>query len=131
MYTFPEPDTTTLITEVTLVREGGRLSEQTFGVALVFEGFFSEDVNAATLELDYSIKNSTDNSISATFPAEAQNITVNFRLFGDSLPEGLEAFRVTPFQIISGFPNFHPGSVTEIEILDNDCKFFKSAWKIS
>lgn len=127
VYTFSEPDVATSITEVTLVREGGRLSEQTFNVAVTVGNPNSISVRSATLQQlgdsmnpDYAINNPASNSVSLVFPPQAQNVTFAFQLLSDTLPEGLEAFRAvsTP---ITGSPRFQPGS-TEIRILDDDCE---------
>ena len=102
-YTFNEPDTDTMIREVTLIREGGGLSEQTFGVEIsVIDNNFT---HPAMLELDYSI-NSTG-FLRLQFPAEVQNITFDFLLINDTFPEGMEAFRATSTSIRGmGFPTF-------------------------
>ena len=131
-YDFGEPDFETLITNVTLIKEGGRLSEQTFSVSIsVGEAFGSPP---ATLEFfdedsaDYRILGAATDFISLIFPPFQQNITFPFFLFGDEIPEGVETFRATstPSQ---NFPNFGPPSMggafasTEVRIIDNDCKF--------
>ena len=127
VYTFSEPDVATLITEVTLVREGGRLSEQTFDVAVTVGTPNSVSIRPATLQQlgnsmnpDYAIENLANNFISLAFPPEAQNVTFRFQLLSDALPEGLEAFRAETSPL-AGSPRFQPGS-TEIRILDDDCE---------
>ena len=130
-YDFGEPDFETLITNVTLIKEGGRLSEQTFSVSISVGGTI--DIPPATLEFvdedsaDYRIT-APANFVSLIFSPFEQNITFPFFLFGDEIPEGVEAFRATstPSQ---NFPNFGPPSMggafasTDITIIDNDCKF--------
>ena len=129
-YDFGEPDFETLI-NVTLIREGGRLSEQTFSVSISVGRTI--DIPPATLEFvdedsaDYRIDAPAD-FVSLIFPPFQQNITFTFYLFGDEIPEGVEAFRATstPSQ---NFPNFGPPSMggafvsTEVRIIDNDCEF--------
>ena len=130
-YTFNEPDTETQIREVMLIREGGTLSEQTFGVDISVINptgrrpatLESDDLNNS----DYRI-NSTDNFLHLQFPAEVKNITFEFSLKSDEFPEGVEAFQATATPL-EGFPTFLPPlgesafESTEISISDdNDSK---------
>ena len=131
-YTFNEPDAETQIMEVTLIREGGSLSEQTFGVKIIVNNP-TGDTRPATLESDdinnsdFRI-NSTDNFLRLRFPAEVHNITFEFFLKSDEFPEGVEAFQATATPL-EGFPTFQPPQgegafeSTEIRISDeNDSK---------
>lgn len=117
-----------MITDVTLIREGGGLSEQTFVVEISVNS--TGHTPPATLDSDdpnnsdYRI-NSTGSILHLQFPAEVQNITFDFFLKSDKLPEGIEAFQAT----IVGFPNFQPpqgeGAFRSTEIFitdDNDSK---------
>ena len=132
---FNEPDAEIRIREVMLIREGGTLSEQTFGVNISVINptgrrpatLESDDLNNS----DYRI-NSTDNFLHLQFPAEVKNITFEFFLKSDELPEGVEAFQATATPL-EGFPTFLPPlgegtglafASTEILISDaNDSKY--------
>ena len=129
-YSFNEPDFETIVNDIVLVREGGRLSEQTFQVSISVGGTIN--INPATLEFedddtaDYRLTTPQD-FIALDFPPNAQNITLSVILFHDDLPEGTEAFRAasTPSP---NFPNFGPPSMggafasTDVRIFDDDCK---------
>ena len=141
-YTFDEPGFETLFSDIVLVREGGRRSEQTFQVAISLGGTISRP--PATLEgddpdrADYRLPNNAD-FVSLVFPPKQQNITLFIFLFGDDLPEGTEAFRATstPSQ---NFPNFGPPSMggafasTDVLINDDDrklvCKCAASCYNV-
>ena len=130
-YSFNEPDFETIVNDIVLVREGGRLSEQTFQVTVSVGGTIN--INPATLEFededtaDYSLAAPQD-FIALIFPPDRQNITLTVILLHDDLPEGTEAFRATstPSQ---NFPNFGPPSMggafpsTDVLIFDDDRKF--------
>ena len=121
-YSFREPENETEF-EIVLVRQGGRLSEQTFQVSISVGG--SIDVPQATLGEDYRLTQSATraNFIVLNFPPDRQNITLTVNLLFDSLPEGTEGFRVTSTPS-PRFPNFQPGdfAVTDVRIIDDDCK---------
>ena len=86
----------------------------------------------ATLEFDdeeradYRLTSPAD-FIALNFLPEQQNITLAVILFGDTLPEGTEAFRATSTPS-PNFPNFGPPSMrgafasTDVLIKDDDCK---------
>jgi hypothetical protein len=127
MYTFTEPDVETPNNDVVLIREGGRLTEQTFAVT-VDVGEPDSGVRSATPETfgqagDFSIRGGSQ----LIFRPNQENVSLPLTLFPDTLPEGLEAFRATstPSQ---GFPNFWPPNsggafaTTEVLISDNDSK---------
>ena len=130
-YSFSEPPFETVINDIVLVREGGRLSEQTFQVSVAVGGTIN--ISPATLEFedeeraDYRLAAAPADFIALNFPPDQQNITLAVILFSDSLPEGTEAFRATstPSQ---DFPNFGPPSMggafasTDVLIIDDDCK---------
>ena len=135
-YSFNEPDFESIVNDIVLVREGGRLSEQTFQVSISVGGTIN--INPATLEFenedtaDYRLTAPQD-FIALDFPPDAQNITLSVILFRDDLPEGTEAFRATSTPSQS-FPNFGPPSMggafasTDVLIFDDDRKFaFKCA----
>ena len=129
-YSFDEPDFETIVNNIVLVREGGRLSEQTFQVSISVGTTFNRP--PATLEFededtaDYRLTAPQD-FIALDFPPDRQNITLTVILFRDDLPEGTEAFRATstPSQ---NFPHFGPPSMrgafasTDVLIFDDDCK---------
>ena len=112
------------------MREGGRLSEQTFQVVISVGGTINR--RPATLEAedeeraDYSIAAPNDFVI-FLFPPGQQNITFTVILFADDLPEGTEEFRATT-ALSSNFPNFGPPSMggafqsTDVLINDDDRK---------
>ena len=129
-YSFDEPDFETIVNDIVLIREGGRLSEQTFQVSISVGGTIN--INPATLEFededraDYRLTAPQD-FIALDFPPDRQNITLSVILFRDDVPEGTEAFRATstPSQ---NFPNFGPPSMgdafasTDVLIFDGDSK---------
>ena len=131
-YSFDEPEFETFVNDIVLVREGGRRSEQTFGVSISVGGTINRP--PATLEFvdedraDYRLTSPAD-FIFLTFPPDRQNITFSFILFRDDLPEGTEAFRVTSTSS-PNFPNYGSPSMggtgafasTDVLIIDDDCK---------
>ena len=130
MYSFDEPDFETVFTDIVLVREGGRLSEQTFEVAISVGGTINRP--PATLAFvdeeraDYALGAPRDFVI-LQFPPNQQNITLAIILFSDTLPEGTEAFQAI-LTASPDFPNFGPPSMggafasTDVLIIDDDCK---------
>ena len=130
-YSFDEPDIETIVNDIVLVREGGRLSEQTFQVSISVGGTIN--INPATLEFededtaDYRLTAPQD-FIALDFPSDRRNITLSVILFRDDLPEGTEAFRATSISS-QNFPNFGPpsmggalASILDVLIFDDDCK---------
>ena len=119
------------ITNVTLVKEDGRVSEQTFGVGITVSN--PQMLSPATLEpddtsfnFDYTLGIPGQTFIVLQFLPNQQSITFEFFLNSDELPEGTEAFQAssTPGE---GFPTFQAPittafASTEIQIIDNDCK---------
>ena len=117
---------------MTIVKEDNRVSEQTFGVGITVGN--PQSLQAATLET-FDISNNFDYSLGIpgqtfgvlTFLPQQQNITFNFFLFADELPEGIEAFQAS-LTSVEGFPTFQSPvttafASTEIQIIDNDCKY--------
>ena len=94
-YTFNEPDFETLITDIVLVREGGRLSEQTFFVVISVRGTIITP--PATLEFvdeeraDYKLASPRDFTVLRLGPVQ-QNVTLHLILYPDDFSEGTEAF---------------------------------------
>ena len=122
-----------LITNVTLVKEDNRVSEQTFGVGITVSN--PQNLSPATLETDdnfisgmydYSLGTSGDTFTVLNFLPNQQSITFDFLLNSDEVPEGIEAFRASSTPVV-GFPTFQAPITTafpstEIQIIDNDCK---------
>ena len=119
------------ISNVTLVKEDGRVSEQTFGVGITVSN--PQMLSPATLEAfdtsinyDYSLGVPGQTFIVLRFLPNQQSITFNFFLNGDEVPEGTEAFQASSTPV-EGFPTFQAPITTafpstEIQIIDNDCK---------
>ena len=132
-YSFDEPDfVETVVGDIVLVREGGRLSEQTFQVSISVGGTI--DISLATLLTVEVDEEDADYSLTArraftelSFPPTVQNITFTVILFPDDVPEPTEAFRATSTPS-PNFPNFGPPSMggafasTDVLIFDDDCK---------
>ena len=131
-YSFSEPVFNTVFSNIVLVREGGRLSEQTFQVSIFVSALTTINIAPATLEFededraDYRLTSSTD-FIALNFQPTQQNITLRVVLLEDDLPEGTEGFRATSTPS-PNFPNFGPPSMggafasTDVLIFDDDCK---------
>ena len=138
-----EPDFFQIVTQVLLIKENNTISEQTFGVTVTVSAPASS-TRPATLEpdtddetivnFDYSLT-LEGNSIELQFPPNQQNISFEFFLNSDDLPEGTEGFQASSTSASSFlFPTFQsPVSselnpnprayqATEIQITDNDCK---------
>ena len=132
-YSFSEPVVNTVFSNIVLVREGGRLSEQTFQVSIFVRALTTINTAPATLEFededraDYRLSTSSTNFIALNFQPTQQNITLRVVLLEDDLPEGTEAFRATSTPSPS-FPNFGPPSMggafasTDVLIFDDDRK---------
>ena len=120
-----------LITNVTLVKEDSRVSEQTFGVGITVSN--PQMLSPATLEqfntginFDYALGIPEQTFTVLQFLPNQQSITFEFFLNSDELPEGTEAFRASSTPV-EGFPTFQAPITTafpstEIQIIDNDCK---------
>ena len=134
-YSFDEPVFESVVFDIVLVREGGRLSEQTFQVIVHVSDSGIMNTSLATLDsffgedrADYKLTSPTD-FIIWTFPPNRQNITIPLILFDDYMPEGTEAFRATSTSTQYFFPNFGPPSAggafesTDVFIIDDDCNW--------
>ena len=121
------------INNVTLVKEDGRVSEQTFGVGITVSN--PQMLSPATLEplsdegvnFDYTLGTPGQTFTVIEFLPNQQSITFEFFLNSDELPEGTEAFQASSTPV-EGFPTFQAPITTafpstEIQIIDNDCKF--------
>ena len=119
------------ITNVTLVKEDGRVSEQTFDVGITVSN--PQMLSPATLEsfdpsinFDYTLGIPEQTFIVLQFLPNQQSITFEFYLNSDEVPEGTEAFQASSTPV-EGFPEFQAPITTaypstEIQIIDNDCK---------
>jgi hypothetical protein len=133
LYTFTEPNRDEPITDVILIREGGRLSEQVFVIG-VNVGEPDSGIRSATLDIfnrtgDYGTSTLDSSFIQVFFDPSRENVSLPLTLFSDNFPEGLEAFRATSSPV-AGFPNFGPPTAggafatTEVRIVDNDRKVY-------
>ena len=131
VYQYNEPDFLMYITNVTIVKEDNRVSEQTFGVGITVSNPLM--LSPATLEtadninFDYTLGSPGDTFIVSQFLPNQQSIGFYFFLNSDELPEGTEAFQASLISV-EGFPTFQPPistayASTEVQIIDNDCKF--------
>ena len=126
-YTYAEPDVPRLITDVALVKEGNRLTEQAFSLAICIDP--SAGANEATLGSDFIIPRiSGAGSLSLLFPPSAERISLNFLLQPDLIAEGDEAFLAfssrSEVSIVYSAPNALSSVFrsTMITIIDNDRK---------
>ena len=133
VYTFLEPETTRVFTDVTVIKEDDIRSEQFFSVSVTVSTPAS-DIRAATLEVrggvttgvDYRLTN-RDSFTIIPFPPNAQSMVLRFFIIRDDLPEGTEAFQASS-QPLEDTPNFQPPltgtafQTTQVQIEDDDCK---------
>ena len=109
VYSVAEPTTgQQLVRSVQLVREGGRLSEQTFAVNVTV-GAPASNLNAASNSgpgSDYSI-GSPSASVTLEFPPAAESVVFAFSVNSDEMAEGVEAFQATTSGV-QGFAPFRP-----------------------
>ena len=110
-----------------LVKEGNRLTEQTFSVAIGIDP--SAGANEATLGSDFIIPRiSASGSLTLLFPPSAERISLNFLLLIDLIAEGDEAFLAfsspSETSIVYSAPNALSSVFrsTMITIIDNDRK---------
>ena len=143
MYEYFEPivslSSETVITNLTLVKENNRVSEQIFRVGIVVSDPTS--VRPATLETEHSdIYDYRVSSVGQTFilrdffPLQ-QTLVVAFILNADDIPEGTEGFTLTSeVEVYDGFSVFLPPLPTSItafrsttiQIIDDDGNFISS-----
>ncbi len=119
-YTFFELPFETTISNVTLIKEGGRITEQIIGLIITFTD------GTAGFEVDYTLGGAIGlNSQARIIQPNAQSTTIHFVLRPDGIPEGTETFRVS-FSSQEGFPPFETPTTTfisaTISILDDDCE---------
>ena len=113
---------------MTIVKESNKLTEQMYSVGVTVSTPTSG--NAATLESvtelgDYSLGFPGVYFRQLLFLPDEQEIMFTFILFGDTKPEGTEAFRAI-ISTIEGTPTFQEPIIafpnTAIQILDTDSK---------
>lgn len=130
-----EPNTETLITNVTLIKQDDRRSERTFSVGITISdpGIIpAAQVKTEDMLSSYDYRLGTTVGamfVARVFPFNMQVVNFTFFINDDTIPEGIEAFKASsvPFE---GFPAYQgpsPGSTsafqtTEIRIVDNECK---------
>ena len=133
VYEYFEPSSETMFTNVTLLKENNRVSEQTFRVGIVASDPTS--VRPATLETRHSyIYDYRVGSVGQTFilrdliPSQ-QTTAVAFFLNSDDIPEGTEGFVLTSeVDTYNGHPAFLPPlptsttafQSTTVQIIDDD-----------
>ena len=141
LYTFEEPDFETYISQVRLIREDNRQSEQTFSMAISITDPTTGNIHAATLDsatdpnqtYDFRGTQPGQRFFTLRFFPQAPFVSINFFFNADSLPEGLEGFSlsVIPSEERTAqnveFPNFRSPlrsafQTTEIRLIDHDCK---------
>ena len=130
LYTFYEPQFEVTIMNVTIIKEGNRMTEQLYSVGVTVST--STDGNSATLETleepgDYSLGVDGVNFRQLQFSSDDQEIRFIFMLFGDNTSESTESFRAIT-STVEGTPTFQEPITstafpsTIIRILDDDCK---------
>ena len=96
-YTFNEPDNSMVITEVALVKEDNRLSEQTFFVAVGISDPTLPNVSPATSESealggDYQIPRANNGTPTIIFEPHMERSQYTFSLYSDEIAERREGF---------------------------------------
>ncbi len=112
-YDYFEPDLTPVTyRNVTLVKEDNRVSEQTFGIQIIF-GDPGQGINAATLQqvgqsagYDYVIDIPGSNRLNVVFHPNQSELSVQFSLQPDDLFEGIEGFKAVISTQGTPYPNF-------------------------
>lgn len=131
-YIFSEPNVTTSFLNVTLSKGEGRVSERTFSVGISLTE--PSNISAASIPSDDAVQ-SSDFSFgvrdqvyfNVTFPPSLQEVSLNFSVTADDLPERVEGIQISCTSM-ERFPTFklpETESVhrsAEIQITDNDCK---------
>ena len=99
-YTFCEPDFETFINNVTIIKEDGQVTEQTFALIITInEPNFgirpatrgTTETIAAGINYDFRTTRASDLVLFELLP-DKQNLTFSFFLNSDELPEGTEGF---------------------------------------
>ncbi len=119
---------------VTLLKEDNRVSEQTFGIQIIF-GDPGRGINAATLQqvgqsagYDYVIDIPGNNRLNLVFYPNQSEHSVQFSLQPDDFLEGIEGFRAEISTQGIPYPNFQLPAGTsafpDTLIKINDSKFY-------
>ena len=122
-----------------MIKEDGRVSEQTFAVSVSF-GDPGSEVRPASLQqnlmsnFDYVVNIPGNSIITREFGANESELTIPFTLQPDEIPEGTEGFRISIASQGSPYPNFHTTVLTIVDtlvrIIDDECKLLKICyWK--
>ena len=128
-YTFQEPSALRLIMDVKLIKEGNRITEQTYSVVVSVSNP-PPPLSPATLQgqggnYDYSLVVPGASSLVLDFGPNQQNQTFAFILYGNEIAEGTEGFEATS-TANEGFPTFgapqNISATTLITILDDECE---------
>ena len=119
-----------MISEVALVMEDNRVSEQTFFILFILNDPTESGVGPAEIGLDYQPGAGRVRNFRMLFPAFNKKIVFYFFLFADDIAEGIEGFLVysTPSDrsVVYTTPN-RLSTVyqsTTIFIEDDDCKHY-------
>ena len=128
MYTYYEPRSDTVITNVTIIKEANQLTEQLYSVGVTVSSP-TIGLNPATLESqtqlwDYTLGDFDVSFRQLPFESNEQEIEFIFQLFGDDIAEGTEAFQST-LLTVPDTPTFRYTTIaslsTTIRIIDDDC----------
>ena len=143
-YTFLEPNNETFIHNVTVIKEDGQVTEQTFAVVISINEpnvgirpATQETLEAIAAGINYDFRTASaavEFNVFELYPEE-RSFTFNFFINSDESPEGTEGFQIrsapergVPEPGLS-YPTYQPPSgrnahlTTEIIIIDNDSKF--------
>ena len=109
LYEYFEPSEETIITNITLVKDDNRVSEQTFRIRIVVSDptsmrpatLHTEDIEPDSW--DYPVGQVGQHFLLIDISPAQQSLLVAFILNDDDVPEGLEGFRLTA---AGGFPQF-------------------------
>ena len=146
-YTFLEPDFEMFVGNVSIIKEGGRVTEQTFAVNILINEPIvgsrlatqkTDETVAAGINYDFRTEGTASgtalgvNSMVFEFSPNEQSFTFNFFINSDEVPEGTEGFRLAsaPERGVQlpglSYPTYQPPSGrnahvnSEITIMDND-----------
>ncbi len=117
-YTFVEPQEARNVT-VTLEKQDGRISEQTFLVTIeASSNTPNASISPATISTlngdgsvsnnDYSISAQGENTVLLVFGPDDQTVDFEFTLYPDNITESLEAFQVRRIRTDFSGPPFLP-----------------------
>lgn len=142
VYSYYEPEVQMLFTNLTIVKDGGRISEQIFRVNISISD--PATVAPATLrtspvqeDWDFAVGFAGQTSVLRDFFSSSQSVLVAFFLNGDDSVEDVEGFMLTSSPVVTdGFPSFLsplPTSTTAfqsttVQIFDCKCITYPSLW---